>query len=131
MRAHVVACLPEEACGLLGGRAGEIRMVLPVLNALGSASRFRMDPEGQLAAMGRIEQEGEEIIGIYHSHPSGPPHPSGTDLAEDSYPDAAQLIWFPTAQGWDCAAFWLEAGNFVPVAIRRSRDETYPGRRGF
>jgi proteasome lid subunit RPN8/RPN11 len=131
MRDHVMAFSPEEACGLLGGRHGAVRMVLPVLNALRSPTRFRMDPEGQLAAMSRIEDEGEEIIGIYHSHPSGPPHPSATDLFEDSYPEAVQLIWYPSPEGWRCGAFRLEGQRFVPLAIERIPDETYAGGRGF
>ncbi|HLB63596.1 MAG TPA: M67 family metallopeptidase [Anaerolineales bacterium] len=130
MRAHILACLPEEACGLLGGHGGRIRMVLPVLNALRSSARFRMDPEGQLAAMGRIEEEGEEIIGIYHSHPDGPPHPSGTDLLEAAYPEAAQLIWFPSPSGWQCRAFRHTETGFIAMAIEQRPDEPSRGQGG-
>lgn len=131
MSEHVQAYRLEEACGLLGGRGGDVRMVLPVANVLRSRTRYRMDPEGQLAAMTRIEEEGEEIVGIYHSHPGGPPHPSETDLLEDAYPEAVQLIWFPSAQGWECRAFRLEGRRFVPVGIDRRPDETSPGQGGF
>lgn len=117
MQDHVDACLPEEACGLLAGRDGRVRMALAVHNVLQSTTRFRMDPQGQISALGRIEDEGEELIGIYHSHPDGPPHPSATDLAEAAFPEVEYLIWSHGEGSWRCEGFHLEAGRFVPLTI--------------
>jgi len=44
-----------------------------------------MDPRDQIAAIRSIEAQGWDIIGIYHSHPSGPATPSPTDIANASY----------------------------------------------
>lgn len=114
---HVLAALPEEACGLLGGRDGAVRRVIPVANAARSATRFRMQPEQQVRAMLALEAEGLEMTGIFHSHPEGPPGPSATDLAEAAYPQAAYLIWSPGPQGWACHAFRLEPDGARPIAL--------------
>ena len=91
MQEHVTECLPEEACGLLGGQGGRAEIVLPVENVLHSPSRFRMEPSEQIRAMTEIEQRGLELMAIYHSHPSGPEVLSATDLAELAYPEAIYL----------------------------------------
>lgn len=111
MLAHVLACLPEEACGLLGGQmAGSwavAQLVIPVENVLHSPVRFRMDPAAQLAAFNRLDTLGMELIGIFHSHPTGPDSPSPTDLAEFAYPGTAFLIWSPDGETWKLRAFNL------------------------
>lgn len=114
---HVLAALPEEACGLLGGRNGRVLRVLPVANAARSSVRFVMEPQGQVRAMMALEAEGMEMVGIFHSHPEGPPGPSATDLAEAAYPEAAHLIWSPAPQGWSCRAFRIEADGARPIAL--------------
>lgn len=118
IQAHAQACLPEEACGLLGGVSdggGALaRMALPVENALHSPVRFRMDPRAQLAAFQAIEAAGLELLAIFHSHPRGPRAPSATDLAEFAYPGVLSLILFPDPAGglsgrWSARAFHIRA----------------------
>ncbi|HVN55088.1 MAG TPA: M67 family metallopeptidase [Anaerolineaceae bacterium] len=123
MREHVERLCPEEACGLLGGLEGRVSVVIPVSNELHSPLRFRMDPREMLAAFKRIEQTGEELVGIYHSHPKGPAVPSPTDQAEFAYPGTIYLIWSPTSQGdWQVRGFSLDGGIIqeAPLAIMDS-----------
>lgn len=126
MRRHVASHADEEACGLLAGtRDGErcfVNQVIPVANALHSPVRYRMDPHEQLAAFNRIDESGLELVGIYHSHPNGPPGPSATDLAEAYYPEAAYLIWSRSGETWLCRAFGLRSGQFAPVALEIEPD---------
>ena len=61
MEKHVVNCLPEEACGLLGGESGNVLSVRPVTNISGNPYRFRMEPGEQIKAM--IEIEAMAVIG--------------------------------------------------------------------
>ncbi len=119
MLRHVRSCAPEEACGLLGGGSGRATVVLPVENMSHSPVRFRMKPEAQIRAMMELEVSGQELVGIFHSHPSGPSAPSVTDAAEAAYPEVAYLVWSPSGQGWRCEAFQLDGGKFLPVRLER------------
>ncbi len=116
---HVRSCVPEEACGLLGGVGGRATVVLPIENQSHSTIRFRMEPAAQVRAMMDLERTGQELLGIYHSHPSGPSSPSATDVAEAAYPEVAYLVWSPTGEGWQCEAFRFEAGRFLPMGLER------------
>lgn len=118
MRDHVVKCLPNEACGILGGIGEMVCEVIPVTNALRSPLRYRMDPEEQLAAMQKIEGLGHEMIGIYHSHIHGPDGPSETDLDEAYYPRVAYLVWFQDENGWQCRAFRLLERSPIEIPIQ-------------
>ncbi len=77
---HLLSCLPEEGCGLLGGREGKAEAVYPVPNSLHSPTEFLMDPKEQLRAFKQLLQDGYELLAIFHSHPYAPPVPSQRDL---------------------------------------------------
>lgn len=71
---------PQEACGLLLGRAGRIARAVPAANVHASPERhFEIDPRALIAAHKAERAGGEELIGYYHSHPTGHPLPSATD----------------------------------------------------
>lgn len=82
MVAHAREDLPNECCGMIGGRGGEARSVVRVENAAASPLRYEMDPQGQFDALKRIEGGGEELVGIYHSHTRSAAYPSQTDVNE-------------------------------------------------
>jgi proteasome lid subunit RPN8/RPN11 len=119
MLRHVRSCVPEEACGLLGGVGGRAILGLPIENQSHSTIRFRMEPAAQVRAMMDLERAGHELLGIYHSHPSGPSSPSDTDTAEAAYPEIAYLVWSPSGQCWWCEAFAFDAGKFRPMRLER------------
>lgn len=85
---------PEaEVCGLVGGCMGRIQSLYPTANVAADRARaFEIDPKQQLAATRLMRERGEELLAVYHSHPSSPPEPSARDLAELGYPDAVLLI---------------------------------------
>ena len=90
--AHARAQYPNEACGLLRGRAGRVSGFLPARNiAPNPRSDYEVDPESLLRAL-RWEDEGDELIAIFHSHPTSPPYPSLVDAARAFYPDSVYLI---------------------------------------
>ena len=121
MRRQVADRAPEEACGLLSGqieaRIYRVAAVIPTTNELHSPVRYRIDPHEQIAAFNRIDAQGLELVGIYHSHPAGPPGPSPTDIAEAYYPEAVYLIWSSPAGDWQCTAFLIQDGQVTPVEI--------------
>lgn len=90
--AHVRDERPNEACGLLGGRDGEVEKVYPLPNAERSPVRYLAEPEAQMEAMTEIEKQGWKIAAIYHSHPDSPAYPSDTDLEMAFYPQSLYLI---------------------------------------
>jgi len=99
MVGDVVENLPAEACGLLGGVEGRVVRVHPVENALHSPFAYSMEPQRQVEAMLSLEREGLELLAIYHSHPSGPPTPSASDVSQAYYPDSLYVIVAPGKAG--------------------------------
>ncbi|HEU5105041.1 MAG TPA: M67 family metallopeptidase [Solirubrobacterales bacterium] len=93
MVAHARADLPNECCGMIGGRDGVASKVVRVENAAASPLRYEMDPQGQYDALKTIEDAGEELIGIYHSHTRSAAYPSQTDVNEARmWPEQAYVI---------------------------------------
>jgi len=117
MRQHVAALAPLEACGLLAGKGDSVEAVLRVRNAEQSPVRFRMDPQEQFNAFEWIEANGLEMIGIYHSHPSGPETASATDIAEAAY-EVVHVIWSRSKRTWKARGFWIEAEEVAEVNIQ-------------
>lgn len=122
MHADVARRSPEEACGLLGGRfegaAAIVTRCWALTNRLHSPVRFQIDPLEQLQVFDALEAEGLELVGIYHSHPCGPDHPSATDIAEAYYPEAASLIWSDQEAGWQLNAFHIMGKQSHPLFIQ-------------
>lgn len=120
VKMHIDAAPDVEVCGLIGGvwrrypHLAEGRAVQAIPNSdPHPATRYRMEPRAQLAAMLAFEKQGWEVVGIYHSHPTGKPRPSRADLAEATYPDALYLIGVP--QGALCA--WRVVGGVARAAL--------------
>lgn len=89
---HVRAEAPLEACGLLAGRDGRVERVYRLTNADRSPYTYNADPRELLAAFNEMEEEGMELIAIYHSHPATRAYPSSTDVERAFYPEATYLI---------------------------------------
>lgn len=124
MLEHVQSCLPEEACGLLGGHASEVEVVIPVENTEHSPVRYRMDPQEQVRSLLSLEGRGMELVGIYHSHPLGPAGFSATDFKDAAYPEAAYLVWSRSRGTWVCRAFRIGEGlGVVEITLTVIDDE--------
>jgi [CysO sulfur-carrier protein]-S-L-cysteine hydrolase len=93
MVAHAREELPNECCGLVGGVDGEATEVIRVANAAASPLRYEMDPKAQYDAYRAIEDEGHELLAIYHSHTKSAAYPSQTDVNQAvAWPDQIYLI---------------------------------------
>ncbi len=122
MRLHVQSCLPMEACGLLAGKGNTVTEMISIRNQAASPTRFRMDPDEQLHAFERIESEGLDLLGIYHSHPEGPDRPSATDIAEAAY-QTVYVIWWRSSGNWSVRGWWIEDGRLSDVKLEIAADE--------
>ena len=89
MMAHVLSDPVLETCGLLSGQDGLVDRVWLVPNSLHSPVAYLMDGPEFVEAMIGCEFE---PLGIFHSHPAGPPIPSPTDVAEAAYPDSVYVV---------------------------------------
>lgn len=115
---HVNRWLPEEACGLLAGPPGSVAALYAVENVLHSPVAYEMDGLQQVGAMIDLEAKGWDVVGIFHSHPTGPAAPSQTDVAQAYYPEAVYVILVPTAGGgWMAKGFEIVAGDVSEVRI--------------
>jgi proteasome lid subunit RPN8/RPN11/molybdopterin converting factor small subunit len=82
-----------ECCGLIAARGGVPTQTIRCANAAATpAVRYRIEPREQLAAFRSMDAAGEELFGIYHSHPASPAFPSPTDRIEAYYPDALYVL---------------------------------------
>ena len=108
---------PLEACGLLAGKGARAEKMIGVLNQAQSPVRFVMDPYEQLHAFEWIEANGFELVGIFHSHPTGPETVSATDIAEAAY-KVVHLILAPRENQWQARGFWIDEGAAHEVALQ-------------
>ena len=90
--AHARDDAPNECCGLLGGTREEAVTVYRATNAEASPLRYNLDPQDQFRIMQEMEEKGEELAAIYHSHTASPAYPSQTDINLATYPDTLYLI---------------------------------------
>jgi proteasome lid subunit RPN8/RPN11 len=92
MLEHAREEVPNECCGLIGGSDGEGLTLYRAKNAEASPLRYNLDPQDQFRIMREIEEKGEELAAIYHSHTKSPAYPSQTDINLATYPDTLYLI---------------------------------------
>lgn len=92
---HAQESSPEECCGLLGGSLdGKATTVYQLRNIAGNKiDSYEAAPEDLFAAQREMRERGEQLLGIYHSHPRSPePRPSQTDVRLAYYPQAVYFI---------------------------------------
>jgi [CysO sulfur-carrier protein]-S-L-cysteine hydrolase len=123
MRAHAQECLPEEACGILGGSGDFVKIVMPVTNELHSPVNFRMAPEEQLKAFLWLEEHDLDMLGYYHSHPTGPAHLSETDLLNFFYPGVVLMLLSPEGSTWRVKGFIIEEKAIKEVNIENDESK--------
>jgi proteasome lid subunit RPN8/RPN11 len=91
---HARAELPNEACGLLAGSVatGSVTSFHAARNVEASPLRYNVHPEDLVRITFAIEDAGEELVAIFHSHTRSPAVPSATDRRTAMYPDAIYLL---------------------------------------
>jgi proteasome lid subunit RPN8/RPN11 len=89
---HAIADLPNECCGMIAGVGDDATRVLQASNSEGSPFMYVMDPREQLRIMDDIEDAGEDLLAIYHSHTRSAAYPSRTDVELAFFPDTLYLI---------------------------------------
>ena len=83
---------PNEACGVIIGRDGNVERLKPMFNAAASPTFYEFDPKDLLALYREVEDNDEEIIVIYHSHTETEAYPSRTDISYAGEPGAHYVL---------------------------------------
>jgi len=114
---HAREDAPNECCGLIGGGDGVAKTVYRARNAEASPLRYNLDPQDQFRIMSEMEERGEELSAIYHSHTASPAYPSQTDINLAAYPDALYLIVSLAEGEKDLRGFRIEDGDVSEVEL--------------
>jgi [CysO sulfur-carrier protein]-S-L-cysteine hydrolase len=114
---HVAAQAPLEACGLLAGRDSKVEKIFLVQNQAHSAIRYVMNPIEQLTAFAWIDSNGMDLLGIFHSHPTGPATVSATDIAEAAYA-VVHVILARVDENWHARGFWIEGNDYTEAILQ-------------
>lgn len=95
MLAHALAARPAECCGLVGGdREGVGASVYRLRNIAPDPSvAYDGDPQDLCEAQRTMRARGEQLLGVYHSHPrEAAPVPSESDVRLAYHPSAVYFI---------------------------------------
>ncbi len=129
IRKHAADDLPNECCGLLIGSAGSVERALRARNLRPSPDRYLIDPADHCAALRTARASGLEVVGVYHSHPTGSLRPSAVDRQEASYREFVYLIVSPRPAldgAADLAAYCLTADGFEEIAVEIASQQPVP-----
>jgi [CysO sulfur-carrier protein]-S-L-cysteine hydrolase len=113
---HVRNWHPMEGCGLLATRENQVTHVYPGTNIARSETFYEMDPREVLNAMREIDERGERLGAIFHSHPSTEAWPSPTDKDLIFDPDVYMIIISLAGDEPDVRAFRYD-GDVTEVTI--------------
>lgn len=82
IRAAARAAHPREACGILLGHGSRITAALETANVHPQPeTHFEIDPQALITAHRAAREGGPQVVGYFHSHPTGQPAPSAADRA--------------------------------------------------
>jgi [CysO sulfur-carrier protein]-S-L-cysteine hydrolase len=114
---HARNDLPNECCGLLAGRVqdgvGLAISRFPIANDEASPREYFSNARDMLFAFRAMRESGQELLAIYHSHPTSEPVPSKRDVEQNTYgesvihvivslatPQAVIRAWWLTETGY-------------------------------
>ena len=109
---------PAEACGLIAGLNGTVTRIYPIPNADPSIYRYNMDSRAQFRAMQEIEDNGWDLLAIYHSHTHTAAFPSPTDVKMAFYPESLYVIVSLKEEPPTIRAFFIVDGEIHEEAVQ-------------
>jgi [CysO sulfur-carrier protein]-S-L-cysteine hydrolase len=114
---HCLEEKPCEACGILTGRNGRVLHAYATDNVKRSPVYYEVDPEQQQWVLTTMEEQGEELVAIYHSHPTAAAVPSANDIRlAVHYPEAVRVI-VSLAGPAVVKAFLIQNGKVLNVEL--------------
>ena len=92
MVAHALEDDPNECCGILAGPGESVTKLYRMTNTEHSPYRYNMDPRELYLTYREIEDNGWDLVAIYHSHTHSPAYPSATDVRLATWPEAYYIL---------------------------------------
>ena len=90
--AHALEEDPNECCGILAGKDNRVVKLYPMTNSEKSPYRYNMDSKELFQTYREIEDNGWDLLAIYHSHTHTEAYPSATDVRLATWPDAHYIL---------------------------------------
>ncbi|MFW9863830.1 MAG: M67 family metallopeptidase [Candidatus Thorarchaeota archaeon] len=120
LHTHADQSLPLEAAALLFGFVKDNDVIVShielVPNTAKSRTSFSVDPETEYRLLVEAEERGEDLVGIFHSHPA-PPRPSSSDLRNMRLNPVVWIISSKLTGNWKSRAFILDEDNLKEVDL--------------
>jgi proteasome lid subunit RPN8/RPN11 len=111
MVAHARAEAPNECCGMVATENGRAVTVHRAVNAAASPLRYEIDGGDQYRIQTAIDDAGQELGAIYHSHTRSAPYPSQTDINLAFYPEALYVIVGLASEEPEIKAYTIRDGQ--------------------
>lgn len=89
---HARDHLPRECCGVIAGGDGTLTRLYRLTNVEPGTTRYLFDDEEFYRVYREIDDAGEEVRVVYHSHPETVAFPSSTDVEFAFWPQAVYVI---------------------------------------
>ncbi|MBZ0279650.1 MAG: M67 family metallopeptidase [Anaerolineae bacterium] len=90
---HALDASPCEVCGIIAGLNQRTSKVIPLPNIADNPQQnYHIDDCAFSEVFFQLQREGLSLLAFYHSHPTGDPIPSPTDIKQVTYDDVPYLI---------------------------------------
>jgi proteasome lid subunit RPN8/RPN11 len=109
--AHAREDAPNECCGMVAARDGRAVRVYRAQNAAASPLRYEIEPHDQYRIEMEIEDSGDDLGAIYHSHTRSDPVPSQTDVNLAFHPQSLYVIVGVAGEEPDVRAWSIVDGH--------------------
>lgn len=113
MADHAVAGYPLEACGLLVGTGETVVRFVPCTNEAASARVYTIPPLELLRAERAADDDGLELIGVFHSHTHTEAYPSPTDVVQAPDPGWHYVIVTLKREAPEARSFRIADGEIT------------------
>jgi [CysO sulfur-carrier protein]-S-L-cysteine hydrolase len=116
---HARADAPNECCGVVAVRDGTAVAVHPLENVAASPFRFEVDGIALHRLLNDIEDAGDELGAIYHSHTRSEPYPSQTDVNFAAHWPGVEWLIVGLAGGPEAIvrSYLIDGGDVREVAV--------------
>ena len=114
---HARRDAPDECCGVVSASSGEARGVFPLKNLAASPLRFEVGAD-LVPVMEQIDEAGDDLAAIYHSHTRTAPFPSQTDINfAANWPGVEWIIVGLDDGRVDVRSFLIDGGGVTEVGL--------------